>query len=441
MATCTAGRTYDTELLHSINHIIQEHNPQWPAEYPLWFDTPTTHKNAMFAKFNAAHGLIGYLPTNINRLLKNAGIRNDKTREKVIEKIDQATKTNRFNKWHNKWQLWHDKHNTEGIKRKIHEELRDVPFYNHKKAHTTPHKPATNTEKQEYNIEKIITHRYNGNNNPEYLVRWEGYGENHDTWEPETHVQNDNPCVIEYWQAQTTQQRNQPNSPPVDNTPYNTNGIIDLTAGNNTAQSWEFEDIINHRQLSNGEFEYYIKWLNYAHSDNTWEPSSNIEQPESIYKYWARVNQKRQLEQEAISNFQNITPLSYKKRRTSNNKKRTGVLRQTTITDMFTKKPKHITTNNNANNSYNNNNNNHAAHPSPPSASPQPQVLTNSTASPPPTASPQPIAQAKTKRKIMLDIDPYDFILPEPDSDTEDETYRMPKQLYNKKPKHKHKLP
>jgi hypothetical protein len=433
MISCTVGKKYDTELLHSINKILQEHNPNWPMSYPLWFDTAVTHKNTMFSKFNTAHGLIGYLPANIHKLIKKTGIRNEKLIKTVLDKIDQTTKINRFNKWHNKWQEWHNKHNTDSIKRKIHTELHNIPFFNGANKNTIQGVNNNNNNiepTQTFNVDRILTHRKTDNDLYEFLVRWENYTEDNDTWEPETHLEG-NPCLTEYWQS-LNRAPTSPTSPPIINITYAEDETINLTTqANKEDKEWEFDEILSHRQLPNKNFEYLIKWKNFGEKDNTWEPSDNVH-AEHITKYWKRVNQKRQLEREAIETYNNNTALSYKKKRITHNRKRKGILTQAKITDMLTKCTKQTPNNSSMGDQS----------PSPPTASPQPAIHTstnNDQLSSPPTASPQPIVQQKLKRKVLLDINPYDFILPEDESDSQDESYKTPKQLYIKKPKHKHK--
>lgn len=41
---------------------------------------------------------------------------------------------------------------------------------------------------QEFEVERILDHGIKGKNKSWYLVRWRGYGEAHDTWEPEEHL-------------------------------------------------------------------------------------------------------------------------------------------------------------------------------------------------------------------------------------------------------------
>src|SRR6266850_4967202 len=43
----------------------------------------------------------------------------------------------------------------------------------------------------EYEVDKIVGHRFNRTRQRmEYLVRWKGYGPEHNTFEPETHLRN-----------------------------------------------------------------------------------------------------------------------------------------------------------------------------------------------------------------------------------------------------------
>ena len=40
-------------------------------------------------------------------------------------------------------------------------------------------------ESNEFVVEKVLASRVNGEGVTEYLIRWEGYGSEDDTWEPE----------------------------------------------------------------------------------------------------------------------------------------------------------------------------------------------------------------------------------------------------------------
>lgn len=45
-----------------------------------------------------------------------------------------------------------------------------------------------------------------------------------------------------------------------------------------TEGEYEVEKIVDVRENKNGDKEYLIKWIGYSDSDNTWEPSKNIQQ-------------------------------------------------------------------------------------------------------------------------------------------------------------------
>jgi hypothetical protein len=53
------------------------------------------------------------------------------------------------------------------------------------------------TGEAEYVVEKILRERVNGDGVKEYQVRWQGYGENEDTWEPKAKLK-DTECLSEY---------------------------------------------------------------------------------------------------------------------------------------------------------------------------------------------------------------------------------------------------
>lgn len=127
MTRCIFGRELEAKMRYEINTIIANYCT-WPTDMPLWFDTPTSPKNAFFHEFNSAHGLCGFLPSNISKFLKRQ-ISDKRKRKQCTEEIDIAVKKNRFNKWHEKWEYWHETNNTDAIKQKIRDELNDIPFY------------------------------------------------------------------------------------------------------------------------------------------------------------------------------------------------------------------------------------------------------------------------------------------------------------------------
>ena len=66
---------------------------------------------------------------------------------------------------------------------------------------------------------------------------------------------------------------------------------IDVNLDTNTKQSeqdvYQVEKILKQRRL-NGEHQFRIKWLGFPHSQNTWEPASNIIDKRSIEKFYRK---------------------------------------------------------------------------------------------------------------------------------------------------------
>ena len=66
----------------------------------------------------------------------------------------------------------------------------------------------------EYEVDKIVGHRFNRSlNRVEYLVRWKGFGPEHDTFEPETHLRNAFSRVRSY-RSRLRDTRSSQGSPP-----------------------------------------------------------------------------------------------------------------------------------------------------------------------------------------------------------------------------------
>jgi hypothetical protein len=57
----------------------------------------------------------------------------------------------------------------------------------------------------EYEVESIASHRFLGHGKLQFLVKWLGYGVEHNTWEPEANRANCPEKVSEYWSAVQSQ--------------------------------------------------------------------------------------------------------------------------------------------------------------------------------------------------------------------------------------------
>ena len=86
---------------------------------------------------------------------------------------------------------------------------------------------------KEYLIEKIVKRRKLKGKKPEVLIKWLGYPDSANSWEPESNIQN-----------------------------FKKNNTI--------------EKIVRKRKLKGKRPEVLIKWLGYPESSNTWEPQASV---------------------------------------------------------------------------------------------------------------------------------------------------------------------
>jgi Chromo (CHRromatin Organisation MOdifier) domain len=75
-------------------------------------------------------------------------------------------------------------------------------------ANTQPPPPPDVVEGElEYTVERVLDHRdkrVGRKTVREFLVRWQGYGPEHNTWEPQSNMNNATVAISEYWQLVTT---------------------------------------------------------------------------------------------------------------------------------------------------------------------------------------------------------------------------------------------
>ena len=109
-------------------------------------------------------------------------------------------------------------------------------------------------DEQEYAIEKIVGKRTNRHGKIEYLVKWRGYPDTEDTWEPK--VQLVCPELIEKYE----------------------NPLED-------EEEYSIERIIGKRTNRHGKIEYLVKWRGYPDTEDTWEPKANMDCPDLIEEF------------------------------------------------------------------------------------------------------------------------------------------------------------
>ena len=101
-------------------------------------------------------------------------------------------------------------------------------------------------EPSEYFVDKIVrTRKRNGK--LEHLIKWKGFSDADNTWEPVENV----PCE----------------------------------EGEEEEEEYTVEKIIRHRTTQSGQLEYFLKWKGFTEADNTWEPAENLNCPNIVNQY------------------------------------------------------------------------------------------------------------------------------------------------------------
>lgn len=135
-----------------------------------------------------------------------------------------------------------------------HEQKCDNAQHRHEQDDNDPMENSKR-ESEEFLVERILDHRvdrlYNthGEQQLEFLIKWQGYPESSNTWEPASNCTNCDLKVAAYWDRKRKQE-------------------------------YLVEAILDHRYLDTGEgkelqLQFLVKWQGYPHSSNTWETESN----------------------------------------------------------------------------------------------------------------------------------------------------------------------
>jgi len=119
-------------------------------------------------------------------------------------------------------------------------------------------KPAP-VEEDVYNVEALIEKK-----GSKYLVKWENYPSDQNTWEPKSSISE---FIVKYYEADLTKL-----GTPAPSEAQQVNGIEEVEE-----DEFVVEKILEKRIGKKGKTEYLIKWKNYNEEDNTWEPASNID--------------------------------------------------------------------------------------------------------------------------------------------------------------------
>lgn len=134
-------------------------------------------------------------------------------------------------------------------------------------------------EGSQYEVEKIIGEKIiKGTRH--YLIRWKGYEEESDTWEPEDTLNC--PDIIAVFKENKKKTKGKKEKP-------SKKAIKDESADWDENEDFEVDKILEVHHRRDGKREFLVSWKGYSSKDNSWEPEENMNCKDLIEKFMAKV--------------------------------------------------------------------------------------------------------------------------------------------------------
>ncbi|XP_060533025.1 chromobox protein homolog 1-like [Cylas formicarius] len=146
-----------------------------------------------------------------------------------------------------------------------------------------------NEAPEEYVVEKIIDCRINKNGVKEYLLKWIGYDDKDNTWEPESNL--DCPSLIKAFEAdraakdaERSKKRKSTSTPTPDSKPGK-KGKADDKKPHGFDRGLEPEKIIGATD-SSGPLMFLMKWVGTDEADLVPAKQANVKCPQVVIKFY-----------------------------------------------------------------------------------------------------------------------------------------------------------
>jgi len=125
-------------------------------------------------------------------------------------------------------------------------------------------------EEEVYIIESLMK-----KNGSRYLVKWENYSEEHNTWEPRSSIPAH---IIQFYEDDVTR--------------FGTPAPSDMQL--NEEESFEVENILKKKETKKGKVFYLVQWKNFENpADYTWEPPKNIQAAKNLIDKFEKDLEKK----------------------------------------------------------------------------------------------------------------------------------------------------
>lgn len=140
----------------------------------------------------------------------------------------------------------------------------------------------------EYEVEAVVDSK-TVKGKTKYLIRWKGFEESDDTWEPEETLNC--PDLIRAFNKKGKKAVKKPAKAKKrkhydsDESDQDDSDDSDFDSGNkrkSASGEYEVERVLNARINRHGKWEFFVMWKGYGPEHNGWEPESNLNCPKLI---------------------------------------------------------------------------------------------------------------------------------------------------------------
>ncbi|XP_050506570.1 chromobox protein homolog 1 [Diabrotica virgifera virgifera] len=149
-------------------------------------------------------------------------------------------------------------------------------------------------DETQYEVEKVLDDKMIAGVR-HYLIRWKGYGQGDDTWEPEDTL-NCPDAIKAFKDAKKKTKK------------------VKKDAGEEWDENEDFEvsRILEVHHNKNGKREFLVSWKGFSPKDNSWEPEENMDCKDLIEKFMKKVDKAKDVdERELRVNRKHVQRLTY----------------------------------------------------------------------------------------------------------------------------------
>lgn len=171
--------------------------------------------------------------------------------------------------------------------KKYHDDLNEE-IYQREEAKLKSKEKAKKSN-NEYEVEAIMDSK-TVKGKTKFLIRWKGWDEADDTWEPEDTLSC--PDLIKAFQKKSKtaakkvkskkRKRVDDSDSENDDSDDSDYGGGNKSKGQVSGSQYEVERVLNSKINKQGKWEFFVMWKGYGPDHNTWEPEANLNCPKLI---------------------------------------------------------------------------------------------------------------------------------------------------------------